>query len=395
MARILLLHASVGMGHQRAAAAIARAFEQLPGVAVQVEDTLDYARPWFRRFYRGSYLSTADRIPGVWSKFYQYTDRAFAPHGMFAFSRTQYTALGMRNLCGLIERAQPDAIICTHFLPLEVLAPLQGYDLPPLACVLTDYHAHAFWAVGGADRYFVPTPAARAELIAAGIAAARVRVTGIPIDPALAQPIDRLAARRALGLPAWQPIVTLIGSGMPAARVEAIAHALLRRRLPATLVITVGRSRELARELAHLECTAGAAVRLLGPQPSLDPLIAASDLVIGKAGGLTVSEVLARGVPMFVPLPVPGQELWNVAHIERAGAGRGYADATELARDAVALLGDRQRHTVMAEAARMAGQPAAAAMVVAHILAELRQARMIARPQSPAAFIREASVSSV
>ena len=82
MAHILLLHASVGMGHQRAAAAIAQALGQLPGVTAQLEDTLDYTHPLFRRSYRGSYLSLADRIPGVWSGFYRATDRVFPSRGV-------------------------------------------------------------------------------------------------------------------------------------------------------------------------------------------------------------------------------------------------------------------------------------------------------------------------
>lgn len=395
MAHILLLHASVGMGHQRAAAAIARAFEQIPGVTTQVEDTLDYTRPIFRRFYRSSYLSLADRIPGLWSGFYSYTDRMPDPTGMFAAIHDQYTAFGMRDLPALIERTQPDAIICTHFLPVEALAPLQRFGLPPMACVLTDYHAHAFWAVPGADRYYAPTAGVRAELIASGIPAARVSVSGLPVDPALREPADRLAAKRALGIPPWQPIVTLIGSGLPAARVRAIARELLARRMPATLVITVGRSRELATQLADLELEAGAALRLLGPQPSLDPLIAASELVIGKAGGLTVSEVLARGVPMFVPLPVPGQEKWNVGHIVASGAGNGYENPAELANDAVALLNNQPRRAAMANAARAAGRPAAAHAVATQTLTDLQHARAGAWPRARATFRQGASVSSL
>ena len=395
MAHILILHASVGMGHQRAAAALAKAFEQLPGVTAQVEDTLDYTRPFFRRFYRSSYLSLADRIPGLWSGFYSYTDRVPDPTGMFAAIHAQYTAFGMRDLPALVAQSKPDAILCTHFLPVEALVPLRRYGLPPLSCVLTDYHAHAFWAVAGADRYFAPTASARAELIGAGIPAARVTVSGLPVDPALREPADRLSAKRALGIPAWQPIVTLVGSGLPAARVRAIARELLARRLPATLVITVGRSRELATQLADLELEAGPALRLLGPQPSLDPLIAASELVIGKAGGLTVSEVLARGVPMFIPLPVPGQEEWNVAHVAASGAGKGYTSPAAMAGDAVALLRNQPLRAAMAAAARAAGRPAAASAVAVQTLADLQQRRAEARPRAAATFRHGASVSSL
>jgi processive 1,2-diacylglycerol beta-glucosyltransferase len=245
--------------------------------------------------------------------------------------------------------------------------------------VLTDYHAHSFWAFEGADRYFVPTAETRGEIVAAGVPAARVQVTGIPIDPSIGLPIDRLAARRALGVPAGQPIVTLVGSGLPPERVRAIVRALLARRLPAALVIATGRNAALATRLADIEHGAGGAVQVLGPQPSLDPLFAVSELVIGKAGGLTVSEVLARGTPLIIPTPAAGQEQWNVDYVERAGAGQGLASAADLAAIAGELLGDRTRRAAMAAAAKAAGQPAAAATIAARVLAEAPSGRAASR----------------
>ena len=81
MSRILLLHASVGMGHQRAAMALAQAFEQSPGTSVLVENTLQHARSFFRRSYAGLYLGIADWVPGFWSFFYAQTDRPPVPAG--------------------------------------------------------------------------------------------------------------------------------------------------------------------------------------------------------------------------------------------------------------------------------------------------------------------------
>ena len=182
---------------------------------------------------------------------------------------------------------------------------------------------------------------------------------------------------------------------MSAERMRAIILALLARRLPATLVVATGRNHDLAAQLADVERATGAALRVLGLQPSLDPLIAASELVIGKAGGLTVSEVLARGVPMFIPLPVPGQEEWNVAHVAASGAGKGYTSPAAMAGDAVALLRNQPLRAAMAAAARAAGRPAAASAVAVQTLADLQQRRAEARPRAAATFRHGASVSSL
>jgi processive 1,2-diacylglycerol beta-glucosyltransferase len=387
MSRILLLHASVGMGHQRAAAALAQAFEQAPGTSALVEDTLQHARTFFRRSYAGLYLGIADWAPEFWSFFYAQTDRPPSSASLVAGARALSTSVGVRGLPALLERARPDAIICTHFLPVEALAPLRQ-NLPPLYCVLTDYHAHQFWAHAGVDGYFVPTPATQSQLVAAGIARPRVHVTGIPITPIISAPADRTAARHALGLAPQRRVVTLIGSGLPAERVRSIVVALLAQTPSTTLLVTTGRNEDLAAQLADLEVRAGAIVRVLGPQPSLDPLIVASDLVVGKAGGLTVSEVLGRGVPLIIPTPVPGQEQWNADHVIDAGAGLGRESAQGVAQAVAGLLADPARLTAMAAAARAAGRPMAAQSIAAHVLEDLAW-RRAPRRRGPATIPAE------
>lgn len=374
MSRILLLHASVGMGHRRAAMALARAFEGR-GVHALVEDTLDHARPLFRKTYAGMYLGLADRVPSFWSRFYAQTDRQPTPLDPVAAGRTLSTRFGVRGLPALLDALRPDAIICTHFLPMEVLGPLRERGMiAPVYGVVTDYRAHQFWACSGIDGYFAPTPVAAAQLVAAGIDRSAVHVTGIPVDPRLQQPVDRVFVRQTLGLPRAEPVVLLNGSGIATARVRAIAGELLRQQMPGALVIAAGRNRELVDDLADLAALHADKLRVLGPQPSLDPLIVASDLVIGKAGGLTVSEILCRGVPLIVPTPVPGQEQANAAYVAATGAGLCREAAADVAAAAIALLHDAPRRAAMAAAARSVGRPAAAHAVATRVLADLENA---------------------
>lgn len=372
MPRILLLQASIGMGHYRAATALAHAFEATAGITARVEDTLDHAHSLFGQVYAGSYLSIADRIPACWSWFYQQTDRPPSLLSIVAGVRALSTALGVHGLPALIEQSRPDAIICTHFLPVEVLGPLrlQGL-LPPLYCVVTDYRAHHFWACEGVDGYFVPTVTTANQLVDAGIPCTHVHITGIPIHPEVAKLVDHAAVRAALGLPSADRVVLLNGSGIAVARVRAIVQELLSREIPGTLVVAAGRNCKLMAALTDLQGTARMAVRVLGPQPTLDPLIATSDLIVGKAGGLTVSEVLARGVPLIIPTPVPGQEQANADHVVGSGAGLCRDSAAGVADAVAALLGDDARRRAMAAAARSIGRPTAAATIAARVLGDL------------------------
>lgn len=373
MPRLLLLHASVGMGHLRAATALASALETYAGVEAQVYDTLDYSTRLFRRVYAGLYLGLAGRIPSFWSSFYEHTDQPPAPWDLVDAVRRMSTTAGVRGLAGLIQRTRPDAIVATHFLPLETLAPLRQRGLvAPLYCVVTDYRAHHFWAIDGVDGYFVPTTQSARQLVDAGIDAWRVRVTGIPIEAATAVAPEANTLRRTLDLRPDEPLTLLNGSGIAVQRVRAIAQELLRHRVPGTLLIAAGRNGRLLSALDDLEATAHTQLRILGPQPSLDPLIAASDLVIGKAGGLTVSEVLARGVPMVIPTPVPGQERANAEYVVGGGAGVCCTTPAAVAGAVLELLEDHRRRAAMGAAAASLGRPAAAAQIAAELLADVR-----------------------
>jgi processive 1,2-diacylglycerol beta-glucosyltransferase len=135
--------------------------------------------------------------------------------------------------------------------------------------------------------------------------------------------------------------------------------------------VATGRNLELAARMGDIEQATGGALRVLGPQPSLDPLIIASDLVISKAGGLTVSEVLARGVPLLMPTPLAGQERWNADYVIGAGAGLGYDTTRELAAAAADLLADPARRVAMGAAARAVARPAAAQSIAARVLADI------------------------
>lgn len=372
MDRILLLHASVGMGHLRAASAIASAFQATGQVSTLIEDSLSYAPEVFRKIYSGLYLSISESAPAFWSFFYTQTERASMGRIDLVDPRLYGAAFGVGNLGAVLSHARPAAIVCTHFLPIEMITSLNYPHLPPIYCVLTDYHAHPFWRHAQVARYFVPTQDTEQQLTHAGIDKNRISVTGIPIHTIATHPSSQSEARTNLGLHPKRPVVLLILSGLTLSRARMIIEACLVARPLVTLLVAVGRNQTLASGLLDLEWRSGGMMRLIGTQANLDNHLIASDVVISKAGGLTLSEILAHGKPLLIPLPVPGQEEFNAQHAIQAGAALGCISADDFEHTLNRLLNHPTQRGDMAEAALSLAKPQAAQQIVDHVLSDLR-----------------------
>ncbi len=374
MPRVLILHASVGTGHQRAAAALAAAFTRKQGGEVRVEDALDYGNKLFRQTYTRSYLEMSERTPLLWGLFFSRTDTS-EPEWIEITNRLRglVEGLGVTRLERLVRTFAPDAIVCTHFLPVELLQRLkqQGRLPQPIFSVVTDFFPHSFWVTPGIDGYFVASEMTRDLLIARGVTPAIVNVSGIPIDPAISDPKPMDEMRIKHGFSPGEPLVSLFGGGLNPVRVRSMVEGLLASGPPGTLVVIAGRSEGLRDALDGLTDGPAMRLRILGLISYVDDLLAASDLVVTKAGGLIVSEALARGAPLVVIDPIPGQEEWNADYVVSAGAGIQLRMVETVPGAVRRLLAHREWLAVLRDGARAAGRPRAALNITEQILHEL------------------------
>lgn len=376
MARVLILHASVGAGHKRAADALATAFARKSPGQVRVEDVLDYTNPIFREAYAHSYLRLTDNLPALWGYVYEQTDRDF-----FRFAtelRTIVDAIWAWGLRKLLRDFAPNVIICTHFLPVEVLSRRKGRARlsQPLYCVVTDYAAHAFWAYRDVDRYFVASEDARLQLTARGVPQVVIQNVGIPVDPAISVQKDRGEIRAAHNYAADTPLVTIFGGGLEPARVRTIIEGLQQQGMSGTLIVVAGRNRSLLSEISDLDGTPTLDLHKLGFIDYVDDLVVASDIVVTKAGGLTVSEVLARGRPMIIIDPIPGQEESNADYLASVGAAISIRLPQHVPFAVLQLLADKQRLADMAVSASRVARPRAALDIAEAILVDIGERRV-------------------
>ncbi len=369
--RVLVLSVSAGAGHLRAADAVAAGLKQ-EGVALAVThlDILKHSSALMRNLYARTYIKLASVAPDLLGWVYDRSDRPWK----FLRRRTAFDRANLGGMIAAVEAARPDLVVCTHFTPAEVCSWLKarGRLRAPLAVVVTDFDAHGMWLVPRVDRYYVALDETKEYLARVHVPAARIRVTGIPIDPVFALNKDRALMRRRHGLHPRHPAIIVSAGGFGVGPVEALLKSLRGLRHPAQVIALCGRNDALRRKLAPLGRAAGAVTfHIMGFTDRMDELMSASDLVLGKPGGLTTSEALAKGLGMVIVNPIPGQEERNADHLLEAGAAIRCNNPPVLAWKLDRLLGDPARLASLRRNARRLGRPHAA-RTIARDLATLR-----------------------
>ncbi len=196
-------------------------------------------------------------------------------------------------------------------------------------------------------------------------------MTGIPVHPALTCDKPRAALRQQWLNQSDQPLIVLFGGGLDSGRVRTIIKGLLATDMTATLVVVAGRNQRLLSEIADLHGRPGLDLQKLGMITAVDDLIVAADLIITKAGGLIVSEVLARGRPMVIIDPIPGQEECNTDYLVGIGAAVTIRLPQHVPFAVRQLLIDAERLETMSNAARAVSRPRAALDIAEHILNDI------------------------
>ncbi|HEY4294293.1 MGDG synthase family glycosyltransferase [Luteibacter sp.] len=375
--RILLLSVSAGAGHVRAAQALEAAVSTLAGDGREVEalhlDVMDYVPSSFRRIYADFYLRLITRHPQLWGMLYRITDDS-RPEALTQRMRRTIERLNTRRLRAAIAQFAPDAIVCTHFLPAEMLARQirKGRIHAPVWLQVTDFDLHRMWVIPEMTGYLAASPEIAQRMRAVGLPATRVHTTGIPVMPAFSGPHDRRSLSTGIGLDPDRPAYLVMGGGAGVGGLDKLADALLSTANGFQLVVLAGRNAAMLERLRDL--AASRYPDRLFPQgytPHVDRLMACCDLAITKPGGLTTSECLAMGLPMIVNAPIPGQEERNADYLMEQGAAWKAIDAVSLAWRIGQLQAQPARLAAMAASARAIGRPHAAREVIHTVLNQL------------------------
>jgi processive 1,2-diacylglycerol beta-glucosyltransferase len=356
--KVLLLSASAGAGHVRAAEAVEKAFQQAKGAAnreVLHVDVLNYTNKLFRHLYSKAYIDLVNKMPEVPGWFYDKLDKPWKNERR----RLALDKLNTRPFVKLLREYHPDLIVCTHFLPAEIVSWLKAKErlASRQVIIVTDFDVHAMWLVHHYEHYFVAIDEARVYLEVLGIPAKKITVSGIPIDPVFAT--DRTT-------------ILLSAGGFGVGSIDALVSSLLPLQHRAQIVAICGRNEELKKRLTKLAARtkpdATVLLKHFGYTKEMDELMTASDLVLGKPGGLTTSEALAKGLVFVIVNPIPGQEERNSDHLLEGGVAIRCNNLPTLTYKLDRLLGDPKRFQSMKSNALRMGHPNAAREIVEQLL---------------------------
>jgi len=310
---LVIVHTPVGGGHKAAALAVAEA-ARARGLSVVVLDTFEHAPRLLGQAYLGAHLTAQGGIPALYGTAYASTNRR---DGALEPVRRAVDHVAWAGVVARVVALQPRAVVATHHLPLVVLgrARRKGRLNAPLVGVVTDYGTHAVWAEKGLDALCVPRGHALSDAARHGFATERLHVTGIPVRPAF----DRIAPVRDPGRDeALRVLVTSGGFGV--GPIGSIVRSF-EGAADVELTVVCGTAQGLARRVCRIVERRGVRARVLGFEKDMPSRMAEAHLVVGKAGGLTVSEALTAGRPMIVAGLVPGNEGINAELLALSGAG--------------------------------------------------------------------------
>jgi len=368
--RILILTASIGSGHIKAAEAVAAELRrQQPDVGLTMIDFMSRKISILHWLMKKIYLVMLALIPNIYDLCYKASGGASGG----TLVQKAFACVMLPAMRRLVKKYRPDAVVCTHPFPEGAAALCKrwcGTDFQ-LSVVMTDYSLHQIWLYRGVEQYFMALPTMAGGMVARGFERQRLFVTGIPVASSLTRLPGQQRARAQLQLPLDQPVVLLMGGGLGLGGIARTLQELEQLPGRLTLLVVAGRNKRLCAQAQELAARSAHTVRVWGYTDEAQLLMRAADLVITKPGALTMSEAFVLGLPMLLHDPIPGPETENAIYATRHGAAVWLHPGERIAPAVQELLG-HARSQQMRRSALACARPEAAEAIARQVLAGMK-----------------------
>lgn len=317
--KVMILSSNYGEGHAQAAKAVEEALKlHYPLVQSIVVDFMELTHPLFHPISRYGFIQLVKRFPA----FYGYLFQKTRENNSLSIMLKKMNRFGLGRMLSLIREVQPTAIISTFPMAAGAVSMLKGYgviDIPAVT-IITDHTDHSYWIHPFTDQYIVGSDSVQRRLTRLGISESRIAVTGIPIRPSFCRSYSRDRLKRKHRLDPHLSTVLFMGGGYGLiGKALQSLQAIETLPSPIQIIFVCGHNDKLKKQVLEKTALSKHRVLVTGYIDYVHELMAVSDLMITKAGGLSTSEAIALELPMLLYQPLPGQERDNAAFLIESG----------------------------------------------------------------------------
>ncbi len=314
--KVLILTITTGQGHNQAAKTLSEYLEKHDGVKAVTLDAFEYINQGLKEIVSRGYLMSAKRLPKVYGKAYRMAEKRDSENGYIMRATSSIMA---KKLIGFVEEYDADVIVCTHVFAAMLVTDIEKKfkrDIKTIG-IVTDFTIHPYWEETDLDYYITANEFLTNQALKKGISKDRVIPIGIPIDPKFAKVCEKDRARAILGIENMNTVLVMSGS-MGYGKVARVVKKLDSSNLNFQIISVCGNNQKLKKQIdkMHLKHK----IYNFGFTDKVDLMMDAADCIVTKPGGITSSEALAKGLPMIIANPIPGQEDRNVEFLMNNGA---------------------------------------------------------------------------
>lgn len=316
MERILLLSMGFGTGHNETAKVLQSEYQQMTGVHAEIVDLLELIPKTFHPFMQNGYYGMLTRFPLFYHCLHGWTNQSKVVRYVSSELIEKMGWAIRKKMNQLFIDMQPTKIVTTHPFSLLLLPP--RYQYLPSVGVVTDYELHPMWLVRVPDVLCLPKRLLSQTQLEhlSWNTGAKLLETGLPVRTAFYEELSKEEARYRLGLPQHRPVVLVMGGGAGLGPLEDLVAQLVPLKHIQFVVLT-GKNEKLYHLLNEQYLLEHVQIE---PYRRDIPLwMSAADLLVTKPGGVTISEAIAKRLPMFLFEAFPGQEEANQAYLIKQG----------------------------------------------------------------------------
>lgn len=322
--KVMILSVTAGFGHHATAKAVGDMLES-QGAIVRTLDVYEYVNRIVKGTIDKGYLFSSKHTKELYRLVYALAEN----HGSSYFTTpisilNIVNALGASKFARIVTDFEPDVLVCTHVFAAQLINEIKKRGLLTTRTIgiITDYTIHPYWEdVPHIDYIVTASELLHHRSLKRGIAANRLLHFGIPIHPKFSVDISRSEACEQLGIDPEKPTILMMGGSMGYSNHKKIIQSLLTTGIDFQMLVVCGNNKKQYKNLVEslYEYNGKSSIYPFGFVSNVEVMMSASDCIITKPGGLTVSEALAKNLPMILVNPIPGHEERNVEFLINNG----------------------------------------------------------------------------